>query len=147
MKDLVSFASQQLYDNRYFHIGSSCLWNHHVQSVNKMAVKLHRFKVKEVWNIRNILIQHECEGGIENLSRESLFGITRLAEWWQRWFRGTNFSIFTWIMDSFSCSPLTFYFKISFQKSLNTLRCNITLWCHLTTNTTNEPFSRDSLVR
>ena len=56
MKDLVSFASQQLYDNRYFHIGSSCLWNHHVQSVNKMAVKLHRFKVKEV---RNIKIHHE----------------------------------------------------------------------------------------
>ena len=44
----------------------------------------------------------------------------------------------TRIMDSFSCSPLFLfiyvfiYFKISFQKSLNTLRCNFTWWRYLT---------------
>ena len=31
---------------------------------------------------------------------------------------------------SLSCSPLNSYFKISFQKFLNTLRCNITWWRH-----------------
>lgn len=47
MKQLVAIASCQLYENRYCHIGSSCLWNHHVQSVNKMTTKLNKFKVKE----------------------------------------------------------------------------------------------------
>lgn len=47
MRQLVSIASRQLYENRYCHIGSSCLWNHHVQSVGKMTTKLNKFKVKE----------------------------------------------------------------------------------------------------
>ena len=65
MKQLVTFASQQLEENRYLHIGSSCLWNHHVQSVNKMAARLHRFKVKEV--LAAYLVQIYRAGTQQNL--------------------------------------------------------------------------------
>ena len=55
-------------------------------------------------------------------------GLPSDVKWWS-W--GTDFSIQpTRIMDSFSCSPLTVYFKISCQKFLNTLQCIITWWRH-----------------
>ena len=53
------------------------------------------------------------------------------------------YPIFTWIMDSFSCSPLFFFnFKISFRKSLITLRCSFTWWPHFNRTMT----SRDTRV-
>ena len=63
------------------------------------------------------------------------------------------------IIDSFSCSPQTFNFKISFQKSLNTLSCNIKgcrhfdkIWRQLTTmcvrsNTTNQATPHGSMCK
>ena len=85
-------------------------------------------------SVRN---QYSCEGRIEkNPSRGSPFAITRLAEWWQTVIPRDGFFYpnLTRIMDSFSCSPLFLfiYYEISFQKSLNTLRCNFTWWRYLT---------------
>ena len=79
-----------------------------------------------------IRIYHECEGRIE-------ISVPRIAVWHHEACRvmtngdpegriflsypQTNFFFF-------SCSPLFFSFKISFQKSLNTLRCIFTWWRH-----------------
>ena len=61
-----------------------------------------------------IRIHHECEGGKENPSRGSPFGITRLAEWWQTVIPrdGLFYPILPWIMDYFSSSPLNTSFYI-----------------------------------
>ena len=77
---------------------------------------------------RIIRIYHECEGRIEkSVPRNSVwhhdaFGVMTNGDP-EEWI---FYPTLTRIMDSFSCSPLFFYFKISFQKSLNTLRCNFT---------------------
>ena len=82
---------------------------------------------------QNIRIYHECEGRIEK-------SVWRIAVWHHEACRVMTsgdpegqifYPTLTRIMDSFSCSPLFFYLKISFQKSLNTLRCNFTWWRHL----------------
>ena len=81
----------------------------------------------EVPTIGNIMIHHECEGEIEisvlmiagchheacqvmtNYDPEGLFFYPTRPQ----------------ILNYFSCSPLTFYFKISFQKSLNRLHMKL----------------------
>ena len=80
---------------------------------------------------RNIRIYHECEGRIEK-------SVSRITIWHHEACRVmTNGDPKGWIFLScpqrnnrfFSCSPLffyLFYFKMSFQKSLNMLRCNFT---------------------
>ena len=87
---------------------------------------------------QKIRIHHACEDEIwKSVPRDH-----RLSslEWWhhddKRWSCGTDYFIAEWwqtvitrdgffyptltqIMDSFSCSPLTAYFKLRFQKSLH----------------------------
>ena len=80
------------------------------------------------WKIR--IIYHECKGRIEK-------SLPRIVAWHHEACQvmtngdprdGLFYPALTQIMDSFSCSPqfLYIYFKISFQKSLNTLKCNFT---------------------
>ena len=73
-----------------------------------------------------IRIYHECEGGIEK-------SVPRITVWHQEACRvittviprdGIFYPNLTQMKDYFSCSLLFYYFKISFKKSLNTLRCN-----------------------
>ncbi|KAL4236726.1 F-box only protein 32 [Mactra antiquata] len=47
MKYLVNFATQSLSEHKWDHIGSSRLWENHGKSINRMAAKLRKFKVKE----------------------------------------------------------------------------------------------------
>lgn len=47
MRRLVNFAAWALNEHSTDHIGSSHLWNSHYQSVNRMATKLRKFKLKE----------------------------------------------------------------------------------------------------
>jgi len=49
MRRLVNFASRALKDHRWDHIGSSHLWNSHFHAINRMATKLRKFRVKEVF--------------------------------------------------------------------------------------------------
>ena len=48
MRKLVCTALRALHENRHDHIGSSGLWNGHVQAANRMVAKLKKFRVKEV---------------------------------------------------------------------------------------------------
>ena len=75
-----------------------------------------------------IRIYYECEGRIEKSDpriivwhHESCRVMTNIDPE-----RRIFLSTLTRIMDSFSCSTLFLYLKISFQKSLNTLRYNFT---------------------
>ena len=86
-----------------------------------------------------IRIYHECEVGIEK-------SVPRITDWHHEACRvmtngdprdGFFYPTITRIMDSFSCSPLFFYLKISFQKSLNTLRYNFTRGRHFTITMTS----------
>ena len=97
-------------------------------------------RTRRSWNNgseNTVRINHECEGRIEKFRPEDrfFFCITRLAEWWQTVIPrgGFFYPILIWIMNSFSFSPLYLFihFKIRFQKSLNTLRCDFTWWFHL----------------
>lgn len=47
MRCLLNFAARCLTERRTDHIGSSHLWNSHWQSINKMAAKLRKHKLKE----------------------------------------------------------------------------------------------------
>ena len=73
----------------------------------------------------NIRIHHEYEDDMEICPEDSCLASQGLPRDDKRISQGTDDYILTRIIESFSCSPLTFYFKICFQKSLNTLRCNI----------------------
>ena len=106
-----------------------------------------------------IRIHNECEGEIEKsiLMITISHHFTRLAEWWQTVIPrdGFFYPTLTQIMDSFSCSPLTLlcprhdnYAPAMTRgiKSLNTLRCNITWWCHwLNIDVTWWPYRWDSI--
>ena len=94
--------------------------------------------------IQYIRIYHECEGRIEK-------SVPRIAVWHHEPCRvmtngdcegriflsyphtssGFFFLLTTVFIDSFILY-LFIYFKISFQKPLNTLRCNFTWWRYLT---------------
>ena len=109
---------------------------HHILLLWKKATKL---VVLNFWRCEYIGILHEFEGGIEKLVLRITFGIQSLHKKW----------IFY--------SILTVFFLISFQKSLNSLRCNMIWWCHfnikwrnlmtmcISSNTTNVQTSYDSL--
>ena len=77
---------------------------------------------------RNIRISHEYEGRIEKsvlrftVWQHKACGVMKNGDLRDRFFYPT----LTRIMDYLSCSPFFFYFKISFQKSLNMLRINFT---------------------
>ncbi|KAK3584572.1 hypothetical protein CHS0354_024618 [Potamilus streckersoni] len=47
LSDLLDHASRALTDNRYHHIGSTCLWDKHTKSVNNMVAQLDNFSFKE----------------------------------------------------------------------------------------------------
>ena len=77
-------------------------------------------------DLQIIRIYHECEGRVEK-------SVPRITVWHHEACRVmTNgdpegqifYPTRTPIMDSFSYSALFYLFKISFQKSLNALRCN-----------------------
>ena len=94
---------------------SYCLHiSHHLAHKNK---KIQRNFFQESIASQIIRIHHECEGRIEKSA-------PRITVW-HPWL--ALYPTLTGIIDSFSCSPLFFfYFKISFHKSLNKLRCNFT---------------------
>ena len=82
-----------------------------------------------------IIIHHECEVRIEkNRPKDGRLASRGLPSGDKRYLEGRIFLFyFTQIMVSFSCSPLflfleiyLFILKISFQKSLNSPRCNFT---------------------
>ena len=71
-----------------------------------------------------INIYHKCGGWIKKFA-------SRITVWHHQACWGRDFySTLTRIMNTFSCSPLSNYFKISFLKYLNMLRCNTTWWRH-----------------
>ena len=85
-------------------------------------------------SLKNIRINHECVGRIEK-------SVPRIAIWHHEACRvmtnndpeGQIFNpTLTQLMDSFSCTPLFLFIylhvflKKSFQRYLNTLRCNFT---------------------
>ena len=95
-----------------------------------------KFPLQFFFTFISLKREYECEGRVEN-------SVLRIAVWHHEACRlMTNgdpegqifYPTLTQIMDYFSCSPLFYYlciylfiyFKISFQNSLNTLRCNFT---------------------
>ena len=91
-------------------------------------------KLPVIWSFWKIIrFYHECEGRIEKSA-------PRLTVWHHKACQVmTNSDHEGWIFLSyphtnngifFLLNIVFFYFKISFQKSRNTLRSNFTWWCH-----------------
>ena len=75
-----------------------------------------------------IRIYHECKGRTKD-RRLASQGLPSDDKWWSR---GTDFLSYPhWNNGFFFLLTTVFFFKISFQKFLNKLRCNFTWWCHL----------------
>ena len=106
------------------HSGWSIVYNEGSQGNDFTKNIVHVFLSLEI-----IRIYHECEGRLEK-------SIPRTAVWHHEASRVIPrdrffYPTLTRIMDYFSCSSVFFYFKIRFQKSLYTLRCNLIWWYHL----------------
>ena len=79
----------------------------------------------------DIRFYHKWEGGIENPSQITIWHYEACGEMTNGDPEGLIFyPTLAQIMDSFSCLPLDFWLNISLQKSLNMLRCYVTLTLH-----------------